>query len=152
LQDVLERLGQPTRVQSAITMAAVAEPYIRRRAIRHLEKGRVVIFAAGTGNPFFTTDTTAALRAIEIEAGVILRGTHSGVDGVYTDDPRLNPDATKLDRVTYIDMINQGLRAMDPTAVTLCMEHDLPIVVFDLMTRGNVRSILLGEAIGTLVQ
>jgi uridylate kinase len=152
LQDVLERLGQPTRVQSAITMAAVAEPYIRRRAIRHLEKGRVVIFAAGTGNPFFTTDTTAALRAIEIEAGVILRGTHSGVDGVYTDDPRLNPEATKLDRVTYIEMINQGLRAMDPTAVTLCMEHDLPIVVFDLMTRGNVRSILLGEAIGTLVQ
>jgi len=152
LQDVLERLGQPTRVQSAITMAAVAEPYIRRRAIRHLEKGRVVIFAAGTGNPFFTTDTTAALRAIEIEAGVILRGTHSGVDGVYTDDPRVNPDATKLDRVTYIEMINQGLRAMDPTAVTLCMEHDLPIVVFDLMTRGNVRSILLGEAIGTLVQ
>ena len=152
LQDVLERLGQPTRVQSAITMAAVAEPYIRRRAIRHLEKGRVVIFAAGTGNPFFTTDTTAALRAIEIEAGVILRGTHSGVDGVYTDDPRVNPDATKLDRVTYIEMINQGLRAMDPTAVTLCMEHDLPIVVFDLMTRGNVRSILLGEAIGTLVE
>jgi uridylate kinase len=152
LQDVLERLGQPTRVQSAITMAAVAEPYIRRRAIRHLEKGRAVIFAAGTGNPFFTTDTTAALRAIEIEADVILRGTHSGVDGVYTDDPRLNPDATKLDRVTYIEMINQGLRAMDPTAVTLCMEHDLPIVVFDLMTRGNVRSILLGEAIGTLVQ
>ena len=152
LQDVLERLGQPTRVQSAITMAAVAEPYIRRRAIRHLEKGRVVIFAAGTGNPFFTTDTTAALRAIEIEAGVILRGTHSGVDGVYTDDPRLNPDATKLDRVTYIEMINQGLRAMDPTAVTLCMEHDLPIVVFDLMTQGNVRSILLGEAIGTLVE
>jgi uridylate kinase len=152
LQDVLERLGQPTRVQSAITMAAVAEPYIRRRAIRHLEKGRVVIFAAGTGNPFFTTDTTAALRAVEIEAGVILRGTHSGVDGVYTDDPRLNPDATRLDRVTYIEMINQGLRAMDPTAVTLCMEHDLPIVVFDLMTRGNVRSILLGEAIGTLVQ
>jgi uridylate kinase len=133
-------------------MSAVAEPYIRRRAIRHLEKGRVVIFAAGTGNPFFTTDTTAALRAIEIEAGVILRGTHSGVDGIYTDDPRLNPDATRLDHVTYIEVINQGLRAMDPTAVTLCMEHDLPIVVFDLMTRGNVRSILLGEAIGTLVQ
>jgi uridylate kinase len=152
LQDVLERLGQPTRVQSAITMAAVAEPYIRRRAIRHLEKGRVVIFAAGTGNPFFTTDTTAALRAVEIEAGVILRGTHSGVDGIYTDDPRTNPDATKLDHVTYIDVINQGLRAMDPTAVTLCMEHSLPIVVFDLMTKGNVRSILLGEAIGTLVQ
>ena len=152
LQDVLERLGQPTRVQSAITMAAVAEPYIRRRAIRHLEKGRVVIFAAGTGNPFFTTDTTAALRAVEIEAGVILRGTHSGVDGIYTDDPRTNPEATKLDHVTYIEVINQGLRAMDPTAVTLCMEHSLPIVVFDLMTKGNVRSILLGEAIGTLVR
>ena len=152
LQDVLERMGQPTRVQSAITMAAVAEPYIRRRAIRHLEKGRVVIFAAGTGNPFFTTDTTAALRAVEIEAGVILRGTHSGVDGIYTDDPRTNPTATKLDQVSYIDMIKQGLRAMDPTAVTLCMENKLPIVVFDLMTKGNVRSILLGEAIGTLVQ
>jgi uridylate kinase len=152
LQDVLERLGQPTRVQSAITMAAVAEPYIRRRAIRHLEKGRVVIFAAGTGNPFFTTDTTAALRAVEIEAGVILRGTHSGVDGIYSDDPRTNPAATKLDHVAYIDVINQGLRAMDPTAVTLCMEHQLPIVVFDLMTKGNARSILLGEAIGTLVQ
>ncbi|HEV3227601.1 MAG TPA: UMP kinase [Acidimicrobiales bacterium] len=152
LQDVLERLGQPTRVQSAITMAAVAEPYIRRRAIRHLEKGRVVIFAAGTGNPFFTTDTTAALRAVEIEAGVILRGTHSGVDGIYTDDPRTNRSATKLDHVTYIEVINKGLRAMDPTAVTLCMEHQLPIVVFDLMTKGNVRSILLGEAIGTLVQ
>jgi len=152
LQDVLERLGQPTRVQSAITMAAVAEPYIRRRAIRHLEKGRVVIFAAGTGNPFFTTDTTAALRAVEIEAGVVLRGTHSGVDGMYTDDPRTNPEATKLDHVTYIEVINRGLRAMDPTAVTLCMENKLPIVVFDLMTKGNVRSILLGEAIGTLVQ
>ncbi|HEX4819262.1 MAG TPA: UMP kinase [Acidimicrobiales bacterium] len=152
LQDVLERQGQPTRVQSAITMAAVAEPYIRRKAIRHLEKGRVVIFAAGTGNPFFTTDTTAALRAVEIEAGVILRGTHSGVDGIYSDDPRTNPDATKLDHVTYIEVINQGLRAMDPTAVTLCMEHELPIVVFDLMTKGNVRSILLGEAIGTLVR
>ena len=152
LQDVLERMGQPTRVQSAITMAAVAEPYIRRRAIRHLEKRRVVIFAAGTGNPFFTTDTTAALRAIEIEAGVILRGTHSGVDGIYTDDPRTNPDATKLDQVAYIEVINKGLRAMDPTAVTLCMENKVPIVVFDLMTKGNVRSILLGEAIGTLVQ
>jgi len=152
LQDVLERLGQPTRVQSAITMSAVAEPYIRRRAIRHLEKGRVVIFAAGTGNPFFTTDTTAALRAIEIEADAILRGTHSGVDGIYTDDPRTNPDAVRLDEVGYIEMINQGLRAMDPTAVTLCMENSVPIVVFDLMTRGNVRSILLGEAIGTLVR
>jgi uridylate kinase len=152
LQDVLERLGQPTRVQSAITMAAVAEPYIRRRAIRHLEKGRVVIFAAGTGNPFFTTDTTAALRAIEVEAGALLRGTHSGVEGIYDDDPRTNPDAKKLDTVGYVEIINRGLRAMDPTAVTLCMENSLPIVVFDLMTKGNIRSILLGEAIGTLVQ
>jgi uridylate kinase len=133
-------------------MSQVAEPYIRRRAIRHLEKGRVVIFAAGTGNPFFTTDTAAALRAVEIEAGVILRGTHSGIEGIYTDDPRLNPDATLLAEVSYVDIINRGLRAMDPTAVTLCMENDVPIVVFDLMTKGNVRSILLGEAIGTLVR
>ncbi|MEY2569846.1 MAG: uridylate kinase, partial [Acidimicrobiaceae bacterium] len=136
LQDVLERLGLPTRVQSAITMAAVAEPYIRRRAIRHLEKGRAVIFAAGTGNPFFTTDTTAALRAIEIEAGVLMRGTHSGVEGIYDDDPRTNPNAKKLDTVGYVEIINRGLRAMDPTAVTLCMENQLPIVVFDLMTKG----------------
>jgi uridylate kinase len=152
LQDVLERLNQPTRVQTAITMSQVAEPYIRRRAIRHLEKGRVVIFAAGTGNPFFTTDTAAALRAVEIEAGVILRGTHSGIEGIYTDDPRTNPAATLLPEVSYVDIINRGLRAMDPTAVTLCMENDVPIVVFDLMTKGNVRSILLGEAIGTLVR
>src|SRR5262245_23130927 len=152
LQDVLERLGQPTRVQSAITMAAVAEPYIRRKAIRHLEKGRVVIFAAGTGNPFFTTDTTAALRAVEIEAGAILRGTHSGVEGIYDDDPRTNPSAKLLDEIAYVDIISQGLRAMDPTAVTLCMENAMPIVVFDLMGKGNVRSILEGEAIGTLVR
>ncbi len=152
LQDVLERMGQPTRVQSAISMAQVAEPYIRRRAIRHLEKGRVVIFAAGTGNPFFTTDTTAALRAVEIEAGAVLRGTHSGVGGIYDDDPRRNPDANLLTEVGYVEIINRGLKAMDPTAVTLCMEHELPIVVFDLMTHGNVRSILLGEPIGTLVR
>ena len=152
LQDALEEMGTDTRVQSALGVSEVAEPYIRRRAMRHLEKGRVVIFAAGTGNPFFTTDTTAALRAVEVDAAAILRGTHSGVGGIYTDDPRTNPEATLLTEVSYIDMINQGLRAMDPTAVTLCMEHQLPIVVFDLMTRGNVRSILLGEAIGTLVQ
>ena len=152
LQDVLERLGQPTRVQTAIHMSQVAEPYIRRRAIRHLEKGRVVIFAAGTGNPFFTTDTTAALRAAEMEAGVLLKGSHSGTDGIYTDDPRTNPTATKLDEVSYLDVINQGLRAMDTTAVTLCMEHKLPIVMFDLMTKGNVRSILEGRPIGTLVR
>jgi uridylate kinase len=151
LQDVLERQGQPTRVQSAITMAAVAEPYIRRKAMRHLEKGRVVIFGAGTGNPFFTTDTTAALRAVEIDAEVMLRGTHSGVQGIYSDDPRTNPDARLLDEIAYVDIINQGLKAMDPTSVTLCMENELPIVVFDLMTPGNLRSILEGERIGTLV-
>jgi uridylate kinase len=152
LQDVLERQGQPTRVQSAITMAAVAEPYIRRRAVRHLEKGRVVIFAAGTGNPYFTTDTTAALRAVEIDAQVMLRGTHSGVEGIYSDDPRTNPDAKLLDEIAYVDIINQGLKAMDPTAVTLCMENKLPIVVFDLMTPGKLRSILEGERIGTVVR
>jgi uridylate kinase len=152
LQDTLERLGQPTRVQSAIAMSQVAEPYIRRRAIRHLEKGRVVIFGAGTGNPFFTTDTTAALRAVEIDAEVMLRGTHSGVGGIFDDDPRTNPDAKLVDEIGYVEIINLGLKAMDPTAVTLCMENKLPIVVFDLMTKGNVRSILEGERIGTLVR
>ena len=152
LQDTLEQLGQPTRVQTAIQMAQVAVPYIRRRAIRHLEKGRVVIFAGGTGNPFFTTDTTAALRAVEIEAGALLKGTHSGTDGIYTDDPKTNPDATKLDEVTYLDVLNQGLRAMDSTAITLCMDNDLPIVMFDLLGEGNVRGILEGQAIGTLVR
>ena len=152
LQDTLEQLGQPTRVQTAIQMAQVAEPYIRRRAIRHLEKGRVVIFAGGTGNPFFTTDTTAALRAVEIEAGALLKGTHSGTDGIYTDDPQANPDATRLDEVTYLDVLNQGLRAMDSTAITLCMDNDLPIVMFDLMGEGNVRGILEGRPIGTLVR
>jgi uridylate kinase len=152
LQDTLEQLGQPTRVQTAIQMAQVAEPYIRRRAIRHLEKGRVVIFAGGTGNPFFTTDTTAALRAVEIEAGALLKGTHSGTDGIYTDDPKVNPDAVRLDEVTYLDVLNQGLRAMDSTAITLCMDNDLPIVMFDLMGEGNVRGILEGRPIGTLVR
>jgi uridylate kinase len=151
LQDTLEQLGQPTRVQSAIQMAQVAEPYIRRRATRHLEKGRVVIFAGGTGNPFFTTDTTAALRAVEIEAEVLLKGTHSGTDGMYSDDPRTNPDAIKLDEVSYLDVLNQGLRAMDSTAITLCMDNDLPIVMFDLNGEGNVRSLLTGGSIGTLV-
>ena len=151
LQDTLEQLGQPTRVQSAIHMAQVAEPYIRRRAIRHLEKGRVVIFAGGTGNPFFTTDTTAALRAVEIEAGVLLKGTHSGTDGIYDADPRTTPDAVKLDEVTYLDVLNQGLRAMDSTAITLCMDNTLPIVMFDLLGEGNVRAILEGAAVGTLV-
>ena len=151
LQDTLEQLGQPTRVQSAIHMAQVAEPYIRRRAIRHLEKGRVVIFAGGTGNPFFTTDTTAALRAVEIEAGALLKGTHSGTDGIYTADPRIDPDAVKLDEVSYLDVISKGLKAMDSTAVTLCMDNSLPIVMFDLMASGNVRSILEGNPVGTLV-
>jgi len=152
LQDTLERLGQPTRVQSAIHMSQVAEPYIRRRAIRHLEKGRVVIFAGGTGNPFFTTDTAAALRAVEIEADAMLRGTHSGVDGLYTDDPRTNPEATLIREVTYLDVLNRGLKAMDSTAITLCMDNRLPIVMFDLLGKGNVRSILEGNPIGTVVR
>ena len=133
-------------------MSQVAEPYIRRRAIRHLEKGRVVIFAAGTGNPFFTTDTTAALRAVEIEAGALLKGTHSGIQGVYDDDPRTNPDAELLTEVTYIDVLQKGLKVMDSTAISLCMDNNLPIVVFDLMGDGNVGSILAGEAVGTVVK
>ncbi len=151
LQDTLEQLGQPTRVQSAIHMSQVAEPYIRRRAVRHLEKGRIVIFAGGTGNPFFTTDTTAALRAVEIEAGAVLKGTHSGIEGVYTADPKLEPDAELLSEVTYIEVLNRGLKVMDSTAITLCMDNALPIVVFDLMGDGNVGSILGGAPIGTLV-
>ena len=151
LQDALERLDQPTRVQTAIHMAQIAEPYIRRRAIRHLEKGRVVIFGAGTGNPFFTTDTAAALRAVEVEAEALLKGTHSGTDGIYTDDPRTNPEAVKLDRISFVDLVSGGLRAMDATAATLCMENDLPIVMFDLMQQGNVLSIIEGLPIGTIV-
>jgi uridylate kinase len=151
LQDLLERLDQPTRVQSAIHMSQVAEPYIRRRAMRHLEKGRVVIFAGGSGNPYFTTDTTAALRAVEIEADVVLKGSHSGVDGIYTDDPRTNPDAVKLDEISYLDVLNRGLKVMDATSITMCMDNHVPIVVFDLMTNGNVRSILEGRRLGTLV-
>ena len=151
LQDALERVGQPTRVQTAIQMSQIAEPYIRRRAMRHLEKGRVVVFAAGMGNPFFTTDTPAALRCVEIEADVMLKGTHSGVDGVYTDDPRTTPDARKLDEISYADILTQELRVMDLTAVTLCKENGLPIRVFDVMTPGNVRRALSGESIGTLV-
>ena len=151
LQDTLEQLGQPTRVQTAIHMAQIAEPYIRRRAIRHLEKGRVVIFAGGTGNPFFTTDTTAALRAVEIEAEAILKGTHSGIKGIYTADPKHDPAAELISQVSYLEVLNRGLKVMDTTAITLCMDNDLPIVVFDLLERGNVRSLLAGEAIGTLV-
>ena len=151
LQDLLERLDQPTRVQSAIHMSQVAESYIRRRAMRHLEKGRIVIFAGGSGNPYFTTDTTAALRAVELGADVLLKGSHSGVDGVYTDDPRTNPDAQKIDEITYLGVLNQGLRVMDATSITMCMDNSLPIVVFDLMTEGNIRSIVEGQELGTLV-
>lgn len=153
LQDALERLDQPTRVQTAIQMAQVAEPYIRRRAIRHLEHGRVVILAGGTGNPFFTTDTTAALRAAELSADAVLKGTHSGVDGVYTADPKLDPQATKLDRVSYLEVLNRGLKVMDSTAITFCMDRSLPIVVFDVLKQGNIHRVLLGEDdIGTLVE
>jgi uridylate kinase len=152
LQDTLERLGQPTRVQTAIHMSQVAEPYIRRRAIRHLEKGRVVIFGGGTGNPFFSTDTAAALRAVEVEASAMLRGTHSGVEGLYTADPRTTPDAELITEVTYLDVLNRGLKAMDSTAITLCMDNSLPIVMFNLLRKGNVRSILEGNPIGTVVR
>ena len=151
LQDALERHGQPTRVQTAVQMAQVAEPYIRRRAIRHLEKGRVVIFAAGTGNPYFTTDTTAALRAAEIEAEVMLKGTHGGVDGVYTADPKQDPTAEKLDKVSFSEVLARELRVMDLTAITLCKENNLPICVFDVMVPGNIARALAGDPIGTLV-
>lgn len=151
LQDALEDVGQPTRVQTAISMQQVAEPYIPLRAIRHLEKGRVVVFAAGTGNPYFTSDTTAALRAAEIGADAIFKGTHSGVDGVYDDDPRENPKATKFTEISYIDVINRSLKIMDSTAITFCMDNELPIVVFDVMTPGNIERVLSGETIGTTV-
>jgi uridylate kinase len=151
LQEMLERLGVPTRVQTAIEMSEIAEPYIRRKAIRHLEKDRVVIFAGGTGNPFFTTDTAAALRAAEIDAEVLLKGTHSGIDGIYTADPKIDSTATKLDAVSYLDVLSKDLRAMDATATTLCMDNNLPIVLFDLMGTDNVRKILAGEAVGTIV-
>ncbi len=151
LQDTLENVGQPTRVQTAITMAQIAEPYIPLRATRHLEKGRVVVFAAGTGNPYFTTDTTAALRAAEIGAEAILKGTHSGVDGVYSADPRLDPSAVKLTEISHFEVLNRGLKVMDSTAITFCMDNKLPIIVFDVTAPGNIHRALLGEAIGTLV-
>jgi uridylate kinase len=151
LQDALERVGQDSRVMTAVEMPKVAEPYIRRRALRHLSKGRVVILAGGTGNPFFTTDTAAALRAAELEAGVILKGTHSGVDGIYTADPKIDPTATRFDHISYIDVINKGLKVMDSTAITFCMDQRIPIVVFDLLAGGNVRSLLDGQHVGTLV-
>jgi uridylate kinase len=149
LQDALEQQSVTTRVLTAIEMRSVAEPFIRRRAIRHLEKGRVVIFAAGTGNPYFTTDTAAALRAMEIKAEVILKGTK--VDGIYSADPMTTPDAVKFDHIPYLRVLEMGLRVMDATAITLCMDNELPIVVFNLREPGNVRRVILGEPIGSHV-
>jgi uridylate kinase len=150
MQDALEKIGVDTRVQSAIAMQEVAEPYIRRRAIRHLEKGRVVIFGAGTGNPYFTTDTAASLRAMEIGAEVILKGTK--VDGVYSADPKKDPNAVKFTKLTYIDVLKKGLQVMDATATSLCMDNSLPIIVFDVTTDGNVKKVVFGEEIGTIVK
>ncbi len=150
LQDALEKLGVHVRVQSAITVAEVAEPYIRRRAMRHLEKGRVVIFAAGTGNPFFTTDTAAALRATEIHAEAILMAKN-GVDGVYTADPREDPEAQLIPQLTHMDAVQRGLRVMDTTALTLCMENDIPIYVFNMDDERNIDRIVCGDRVGTLV-
>jgi uridylate kinase len=149
LQHALEKQQLFTRVLSAIDMQKVAEPFIRRRAVRHLEKGRVVIFGAGTGNPYFTTDTAAALRAIEVGAEVILKGTR--VDGVYDQDPEKHPDASRYRSITYLDVLNQGLKVMDSTAISLCMDNKLPIVVFDIGTRGNLMRVVEGEPVGTLV-
>ena len=150
LQDALEKMGIPTRVQSAIEIAKLAEAFIRRRAVRHLEKGRVVIFAGGTGNPYFSTDTTAALRAVEINADVLLKGTQ--VDGVYSDDPRTNPKAKRLTELTSMEAIRKRLRVMDTTAFSLCMENHLPIRVFNLYKDGNIRRAVAGDAVGTLIK
>jgi len=150
LQDALERAGVFTRVLSAIEMRQVAEPFIRRRAIRHLEKGRVVIFAAGTGNAYFSTDTAAALRAMEIKADIILKGTK--VDGIYDADPVTNPRAKRFERLSYFDVLQKGLKVMDTTAISLCMDNGLPIVVYDIRRKGNLRRIVLGEKVGTLVK
>jgi uridylate kinase len=150
LQNFLEKKGIPTRVQSAIEMKELAEPYIRRKAIRHLEKGRTVIFAAGTGNPYFTTDTAAALRAIEVGADAILKATK--VDGIYSSDPEKNAKAKKYDTITYIDMLKKGLTIMDSTAVSLCMDNSLPIIVFNLRGKGNIKKIIEGKKVGTLVR
>jgi uridylate kinase len=149
MQDALEHVGVNTRVASAIEMRAVAEPFIRRRAVRHLEKGRVVVFAAGTGNPYFTTDTAAALRAMEMKADVILKATK--VDGIYTADPMLNPSATKYDNISYLKVLAEGLKVMDATAISLCMDNKLPIVVFNLRTPGNLRRVIMGDPVGTTV-
>lgn len=150
LQDSLEKVGVPTRVQSSIEMRQMAEPYIRRRAIRHLEKKRVVIFAAGTGNPYFSTDTTAALRAAEIEAEVILMGKNN-VDGVYSADPKIDPTAEKFEKLEHMDLISRGLGVMDSTASSLCMENHIPIIVFSIMERDNIKKVVLGEKIGTVI-
>ena len=149
LQDALEHHNVVTRVVTAIEMRAVAEPFIRRRAVRHLEKGRVVVFGAGTGNPYFSTDTAAALRAMEIRADVILKATK--VDGIYNADPMLHPDATRYDRISYLQVLEQGLKVMDATAISLCMDNKLPIVVFNLLTPGNIKRAISGEPIGSLV-
>lgn len=151
LQDGLENIGIPTRVQTSIEMRQIAEPYIRRRAIRHLEKKRVVIFAAGTANPYFSTDTTAALRAAEIEADVILMAKNN-VDGVYSDDPQINENAIKYDSLSYMDMLNKGLGVMDSTASTLCMDNDIPLIVFSIMEEGNIKRVVQGETIGTTIR
>ena len=151
LQDALEAHNQPTRVLSAIRMTEVAEPYIRRRAMRHLEKKRVVVFAAGMGNPYFTTDTAAALRAAEIEASMLLKGTHGGVDGIYSADPKKDPEAQRYEQVTFRDVVTKDLRAMDLTAITFCSDNELPIRVFDLMAPNNLRTALSGGSVGTLV-
>lgn len=150
LQDFLENRGIYTRVMSAISMEQIAEPYIRRRAIRHLEKGRVVIIAAGTGNPYFTTDTAAVLRAIEVKSQIILKATK--VDGVYTADPILDSTASKFDELSYLDVLNKGLKIMDSTAISLCMDNELPIVVFNMNVRGNLRRVVCGEKVGTTVR
>lgn len=149
LQEALERAQVPTRVQSAIEMSEIAEPYIRRRAIRHLEKGRIVIFAAGTGNPFFTTDTAASLRAMEINAEILMKATK--VDGIYDKDPAKHKDAKKYDKISYIDVLKQGLQVMDSTAISLCMDNKLPIMTFDLAKTGNILKAVQGENIGTIV-
>jgi len=150
LQDALEKLGVSTRVAAAIEMRAVAEPFIRRRAERHLEKGRVVVFAAGTGNPYFTTDTAAALRAMEMKSQVILKATK--VDGIYTADPMLHPEATKYDTLSYLEVLERGLKVMDATAISLCMDNKLPIIVFKLREAGNLRRVIMGEPVGTTVR
>ena len=150
LQDAFERHGIISRVQSAINMQEVSEPYIRRRAIRHMEKGRVVILAAGTGNPYFTTDTTAALRACELDVDVLMKATK--VDGVYDSDPVKNPDATRYDRISYMEVLSQGLNVMDSTATSLCMDNKVPMIVFDLTVQGNIARALKGEDVGTTVE